>query len=425
MSRWEAKRNEGNRSRVIPMSTPSQPYKRDGGSRARNNSRQQRSGGSPLASLGRYDDIPAALYPEGVKTGVGGGNAGQAQSIDPNGDAYIKPTTTTSRNVERNGAKGTQTSPSVAKPGDLDAFARLLGSKYGVQFRGGFESNHLPNKSNYSVDDAVAMGGNIDEERAKAGGGFVETVIDGSDMKTTVVNKGEIAEGAQKGTSAVPDAGDQKRAVRVGRFDPRQRDGGSSSFMAEESGPIVEQGEKKGGISARSRAFLDYDGPGGSMMALRNAEASQGYIRQNGRNFAITGEGEDGKRQFQEFNDEGRRELVKDGNKTTGQEFLKNYMMPTTDAKEKENPAVESPVAVNYSSPPNWEAPEGLAPQLNYNDTEAYGKASDAVQGMTAKGPYPGGVEYGSYVDGIEPMMRFNQKDAPSFDELSKQYGKK
>ena len=89
------------------------------------------------------------------------------------------------------------------------------------------------------------MGGNIDEERAKAGGGFVETVIDGSDMKTTVVNKGEIAEGAQKGTSAVPDVGDQKRAVRVGRFDPRQRDGGSSSFMAADSGPIVEQGPKK------------------------------------------------------------------------------------------------------------------------------------------------------------------------------------
>ena len=62
----------------------------------------------------------------------------------------------------------------------------------------------------------------------------------------TVVSKGEIAEGAQKGTSAVPDAGDQKRAVRVGRFDPRQRDGGSSSFMAEDfSGPIVEQGAAK------------------------------------------------------------------------------------------------------------------------------------------------------------------------------------
>ena len=43
-------------------------------------------------------------------------------------------------------------------------------------------------------------------------------------------------------------------------------------------------------------------------MALRNAEASQGYIRQNGRNYAITGE-KDGKREFTEFNDEGRKGL--------------------------------------------------------------------------------------------------------------------
>ena len=386
------------------------------------------SQGKIYGSLPRSANDNLAAYDSSVTLPgmASSGNAGNAQSVDPKGDAYIKPSAPkATRNVERNGAQGTQTSPSVAKPGDLDAFARLLGSEYGIQFRGGFESNHLPSKSGYSVVDDVAMGGSAKEALAKKNGGFVEVDIDGSDMKTTVVNRGEIAEGAQKGTSAVPDAGDQKRAVRVGRFDPRQRDGGSSSFMAEDSGPIVEQGEKKGGISARSRAFLDYDGPGGSMMALRNAEASQNYIRQSGRNFAITGEGEDGKRQFQEFNDDGRRELVKDGNKQTGQDFLKEYMMPTTDAKAEENPAVEAPVAVNYSSPPNWEAPEGIAPKLNYNDTEAYGKVSDEVQGMTAKGPYPGGAEYGNYIDSIEPMMRFNQKDAPSFDELSKQYGKK
>ena len=50
------------------------------------------NGSSALPSLGRGDDIPAALYPDGVSTGVGGGNAGQAQSIDPNAGAYIPPT---------------------------------------------------------------------------------------------------------------------------------------------------------------------------------------------------------------------------------------------------------------------------------------------------------------------------------------------
>lgn len=49
-------------------------------------------GKSALPSLGRYDDIPAALYPDGVVTGTGGGNAGQAQSLDKDSDAYIPPT---------------------------------------------------------------------------------------------------------------------------------------------------------------------------------------------------------------------------------------------------------------------------------------------------------------------------------------------
>ena len=35
--------------------------------------------------------------------------------------------------------------------------------------------------------------------------------------------------------------------------------------------------------SDRSRAFLDYDGPGGSAMALRAAEASQGYFYDQGK----------------------------------------------------------------------------------------------------------------------------------------------
>ena len=67
-------------------------------------------------------------YPDGVSTGVGGGNAGPSQSVDPDGSAYIPPTgqdlspytppapTTPSPSTGRNdsapdgsGAKGTNT----------------------------------------------------------------------------------------------------------------------------------------------------------------------------------------------------------------------------------------------------------------------------------------------------------------------------
>ena len=409
MGRWEAK----NKPRPQVPKAPKAPQPQMSAWQKRRAARGSGYGykSSPIGE-GMYGALPRsvntnlAAYDEGVTlpTVSSAGNAGSGgQGIDPNADAYIAPKKSPiSRDVERDGAKGTQTSPSPAKPGDLNAFADLLGSKYGIQFRGGFESNHLPNKSNYSVDDAMTMGGNLKEEQAKAGGGFVETVIDGSDMKTTVVNKGEIAEGAQKGTSAVPDVGDQKRAVRVGRFDPRQRDGGSSSFMAADSGPIVEQGEPKGGISARSRSFLDYDGPGGSMMALRAAEAESGYIRQGGKNYAISGT-KDGKREFTEFNDEGRRALVKDGNARVSQQFLKDYMVGQTDAKAAENPAVENPVDVQPRLEPN----SNMGPLA---DSEKYGQLIDATRGMTGMGPLANGEVYGAYLDGREPMMRDPRK---------------
>lgn len=313
----------------------------------------------------------------------GGGNS------DPSPTPSPEPSVT-SRNVDRNGAKGTQTSPSAAKPGDLDAFSRLLGSKYGIQFRGGFESNKLPTGSGYSVDDEVAMGGNVEEAQAKQRGGFVETVIDGNDVSKSTINRGEVAEGPQKGTSAVPDVGDQQRAVPVKGFN-------GAVFGGEEPNDA----DLTGGISARSRAFLDHDGD--SLMALRAAEASQGYIRQGGKNYGITGE-EGGKRQFQEFNDDGRKALVKDGNAVASQEFLKKYMMGETNAKAAENPAVESPVETTSQQDNNLaNTNSAFGPMA---DTETYGKQIDAQRGMTGMGPLANGELYGSYLDGREPLMR-------------------
>ena len=67
---------------------------------------------------------------------------------------------------------------------------------------------------------------------------------------------------------------------------------------------------------------------------MRAAEASQGYIRQGGKNYAITGEDDKGNYTFTEFNDEGRKALVKDGNSTINHEFMDTYAMgdrPTPD----------------------------------------------------------------------------------------------
>ena len=51
----------------------------------------RKSGKGIYGSLPRKAQV-VTQYPDGVSTGVGGGNAGQAQSLDPNAAGYIAPT---------------------------------------------------------------------------------------------------------------------------------------------------------------------------------------------------------------------------------------------------------------------------------------------------------------------------------------------
>lgn len=82
---------------------------------------------SALPSLGRGDDIPAALYPDGVSTGVGGGNAGQAQSTNPNGSGYIPPTPRNTSGVDSGGGDTRVNAAGVVQKGrNFDSMASGL-----------------------------------------------------------------------------------------------------------------------------------------------------------------------------------------------------------------------------------------------------------------------------------------------------------
>ena len=175
----------------------------------------------------------------------------------------------------------------------LNSFADRLSASdqpgENIQFRNGFMSNALPGMSGIGP---VANGDKY----------------------------GEMLE-STKGTKGVgPFASADAYARSISAENPQA---GASSFadQAEASSSVP----VPGGISARSRAFLDYDGPGGSMGALRAAQASQGYIRQGGKNYAITGVDESGKRTFTEFSDEGNAALAKDGNMVIDHTFMDKY----------------------------------------------------------------------------------------------------
>ena len=180
----------------------------------------------------------------------------------------------------------------------------------------GFQSNDLPGVSGVGpVADGATYARGVEATRGTTGiGPYADGDVYGQSIAPT---------NPQAGSSPIPDQAEISSSVPVGVRSRNNRDGlgGDDRFAA----GMVDETPAPSAISNRSRSFLDYDGPGGSLMALRAAEASQGYIRQGGKNYGITGTGEDGKRTFEEFSDEGRQALVKDGNSTINHSFMDQY----------------------------------------------------------------------------------------------------
>ena len=184
--------------------------------------------------------------------------------------------------------RGDELSREIDQSALNDMATRLAGE--GIQFRHGFNSNDLPGSDGtYSHGDFPIMGGVSFAENS--------TVMSPDALKV-LFNSNDV-DSPQSGVSPIADEADSARAVPVP---------GS---------------QKLGGLSARSRAFLDYEG--GSLDALRAAEASQDYVRQGGRNYAITGKDAEGNYTFEEFNKDGLKALVKDGNSTINHEFMDTY----------------------------------------------------------------------------------------------------
>ena len=239
-------------------------------------------------------------------------------------------------------SNGTKTSPGgggAMTPADLDAFVKTLsntdpekGLAYGIKFRTGFQSGALPGVGGVGpVADGDTYARGVEATRGTTGiGPYADGDVYGQSLAPT---------NAQAGSSPIPDQAEIKSSVPVGIRSRNNRDGlGVDDRFAE---GMVDETPAASGLSARSRAFLDYDGPGNAAMALRAAEASQGYIRQNGRNFAITGTGEDGKRTFGEFDDEGRRSLVKDGNSSISHSFMDTYGVTPKESTDSAVPTAD------------------------------------------------------------------------------------
>ena len=256
---------------------------------------------SSIEELRKRSDQERAKYPAPVV---------DDPALAPTSPPVTPPDTPTGRDTappsdpNNTGAKGTAmglSGGSIATPFDGKAFEAMLGN-YGIQMANPFDSNVQPGTLGGDNQRRLAPGeikGAFNEDGQLNPGYTRETLIDGQD----------VTENLYVDTNKPQEQG----IVSKGEAD-RTLDSSDSEELE-----IGVDGYYGGGLSDRSRAFLDYDGPGGSMMALRAANASQGIAKQGGQAFAVDAEGN-----YQKITDEGY-EMRKSG-KIDAQTLLDEHL---------------------------------------------------------------------------------------------------
>nr|BDD47543.1 hypothetical protein 115 [Pelagibacteraceae bacterium] len=255
-------------------------------------------------------------------------NIGDKPKPEPETKPKPEPTvepTVTSRNVDRNGATGTQMSPSPVKfdgTEGMDAFIKKLQSEpYGITFggQGGrtpMESTNLPNTSTgkmVSITNGANAGKYVDVNNPD-----FDEIVRGT-KEGGVTGQQTSGGGKTRGiTAALADTDGMRsymdRVIKDGLKDAGAADTGPMSYAND-------------GLDARSRAFLDYDGPGGSMMALRAADAAQNTVFAGGKLYDVSGKNEDGK--YNTVNSEMRGYLKNNRNDMAGSQSYKDAFQKT------------------------------------------------------------------------------------------------
>ena len=351
-----------------------------GGNRVRIGNRDFREGDPAIQKI--LDDDRASRPGQKFADIRGGGG------IDPSSDP-LSPT----RMVRRGDSTGTSTSPTSRKeatprtPADFGAFMDTLQKRYGIQFnfneqdRGGSQSNALPGTKAAGAGDAVIE--MIDGKRLDT-----PMTINAYNEKYGNDNVGAtVAQGVQAGESPVADKGDRVRQVSFG-------EGENGAMFDNSYGDYDDDNRDGGGLSARSRAFLDYAGDGGSLMALRAAEAAQGTIRQNGVTYAMTPDG-----QATALTPAGSDILRRDGN-AHAQQYLADYSYVPGSPTETEPKDVMKPEPASTSQTQAAGADDAVIEMID-------GKRLDNPMTINEYNKeYDNDNTYGLYLDGREKMMR-------------------
>lgn len=330
--------------------------------------------------------------------------------------------TVSTRDVQKaDGSKGTQTSPGGGMPVLDAATANKFLSNYGIS---GFTSTQLPgnitNPNSGLKVDAIPFGGQETSVTSNTLGAYnnggvnvaaldntgisVEDAFTNPEIGKALASSYPQYGGLAAGGGAFAQQAQQPTAspIKSGRLADALNDtAGMQSYMSKFGSP--EQDRRR----AADMAFLNYEGKGGILGALRAKESVLGQFHAGGQTYQL--------------NDD-RSEFIKDkdGNKiridpeaassyrlgtSSADQYLNSYKgqmqtaEPTATPKQAENPLAQNPAAVT-ERPTNMQ----LGPVI---DDDAYARNVESLQGMKGIGPVISGQAYGSILEGNrEPLMR-------------------
>ena len=324
---------------------------------------------SPLASLGRGDDIPAALYPPGVSTGVGGGNG--AQSVQP-------PTTPTGRDTpapDGGSGTGTQMSPGAMT---MDEANSLLTGGYKVA--NPFSSTQLPDTSGspyFGGGEAPVYRSDVPADMYDVE--LSRNLTDGSPFVTgdytyEVPTKTNIEYLQQSGSPIIPASG----AVQASDSDKTPVDPKNSGInwgartAADNSDPDI----------ARRRAFLDAPN---SMQGLRRVEAQKGIVYAGGQhNMVNANAGQEGQNDFVKVSKADRDAYM--GGRQTAEGMREKYMSKVADSQQTEGDAFTSPP--NYTMTPEVDVKTALTqrPEIEVDTSVLGSDVTYEIPGLKFRG---------------------------------------
>ena len=241
------------------------------------------------------------------------------------------------------GSQGVTTSPNSGNvPTNWAQYETFLAKK-GIELANnrtrttGFESNDLPAGSEPITSTKIFQQDGIEFDSLYGGklrqGDMTTPELKGLGTgQAENYRPGTYGVDPQSGASSVPDSSDQSRALEVDQAKNRGLPRGARQqemFLRQNPSygrPEAPEIEKGSGLSARSRAFLDYEG--NSLNALRAADASQGIMRTRMIDGGAIGvKGADG--EITEISREGL-EAIRSGKRDQtefSQDFLKQYMI--------------------------------------------------------------------------------------------------